>query len=163
MKQPNKDYIMDIRSKLNNHDLIMVPSATVIPFKDNKVLLQKRSDTGTWGTFGGGIQYNEKIQDTAIRELLEESNLECKDIQPFGIYSLFPIEYANKDKVNAFTIAFICSLKDKNAFKANDGETIEAAWFNIEQIKELTFWNKACKEIIIDAFSFIESKEFICK
>ena len=52
--------------------------AVILPYVDNKVLLQLRdfkSDIifpGNWGFFGGAVEDGESPQETARRELLEE-------------------------------------------------------------------------------------------
>ncbi len=159
----NKDYVMDIRKKLKSHDLIMVPSAAIVPFDGEKVILQRRSDTGTWGVFGGGINYDESIKETAIRELFEESNFNAINLKEFGIYSKFPIKYSNGDVVNAFTIAFVCGVKNKDDFKNNDNETLEVGIFTKKDIETLEFWNETSKEIVEDAFEYKKNKKFILK
>ena len=50
--------------------------ATVVVIKDNKILLNLRSDTNTWGIPGGEIELGESLEETATRELKEETNLD---------------------------------------------------------------------------------------
>ncbi|WKX02446.1 hypothetical protein [Candidatus Mycoplasma mahonii] len=65
----NQDYVMYMRDKIKSHDLIMVPSATIIPYMDNKCF-NLRSDTNTWGTFGGGMNIGEDIIDIAKKRVI---------------------------------------------------------------------------------------------
>ncbi|TCG10779.1 NUDIX domain-containing protein [Mycoplasma todarodis] len=161
--QNTKDYVMDIRKKLNTHDEIMVPSAAIIPFKDSKIMLQLRSDSNQWGLIGGGINYGELITNTAIRELKEETNLDAINYDLLGIYSQFNIEYANQDKVNAFTVAFVCEVTNEKESKFNDGETLDVKWFTIEEIRKLNLWHEKVLEISEDAFEFLNNKKVVVK
>ncbi len=159
----NIDYATDIRKKLKTNDLIMVPSASVVPIKDSKILLQLRTDTNKWGLIGGGINYDETILETAARELKEETNLEAINYTLIGIYSQFNITYENKDKVNAFTLVFICELINENSSNYNDGETLDLKWFSIDQIRKLNLWNNKVLEICQDTFTFLENNKVFIK
>lgn len=46
--------------------------ASVILYKDNKVLLQQIKDNKCWGYHGGAVEMGEKVEDATKRELLEE-------------------------------------------------------------------------------------------
>ena len=68
----------------------------VIIINDNKVLLGKRNNSlgdGTWAFPGGKLDYNESIEDCAMREVLEETGLSIKNIRQ-GPYTndIFVIE-----------------------------------------------------------------------
>ena len=58
--------------------------------KDKKVLLIKRKNypfKGKWALPGGFVEYNEKTEDTAIREVFEETGLNTKINSLVGVYS----------------------------------------------------------------------------
>lgn len=58
----------------------------VFVFKDGKFLMQKRQGShgeGTWSLPGGHLEFGESFEDTARREVKEESNLEIKNVR-FG-------------------------------------------------------------------------------
>ena len=40
-----------------------------------RILLEKRVDCGNWGLVGGGVEVDEKIEDAAFRECLEETSI----------------------------------------------------------------------------------------
>jgi 8-oxo-dGTP diphosphatase len=56
----------------------------VIVIKDSKVLLGKRKNVhgeGSWSFPGGHLEFNEEIEDCAIREVLEETGISIKNIR----------------------------------------------------------------------------------
>jgi 8-oxo-dGTP pyrophosphatase MutT (NUDIX family) len=54
---------------------------------DGRILLEQRSDCKLWGFPGGRIDAGETIEQSAIREVLEETGLKVRVIRLLGIYS----------------------------------------------------------------------------
>lgn len=76
------NYINWIRSRVGHEKVILVFAGGCLFDEDGKVLLQKRGDSGKWGFPGGAIELGETPEETAARELKEETGLdvEVKDI-----------------------------------------------------------------------------------
>lgn len=93
-------YIHNLR-KVIGHDEILSIGASILVIKDKKILLQLRSDTKTWGIPRGAIELGETLEETAIRELKEETGLVATKFQLLNVFSGrdFFFEYPNKDKV----------------------------------------------------------------
>ena len=70
-------YISEMRKQIGNAPILSV-GATVVVLKNNRILLNLRSDTHTWGIPGGAIELGETLEETAARELKEETNLSGK-------------------------------------------------------------------------------------
>ena len=51
-----------------------------------QILLSKRGDFATWALPGGRVDSHELIQDTAVREVREETGLEVEMVRPVGLY-----------------------------------------------------------------------------
>lgn len=75
-------YISEIRKKIG-HDLLIYLGAGVIVYQDNKILLQLRQDNQTWALHAGGIEIGEEIEETARRELFEETGLIAEQLDFF--------------------------------------------------------------------------------
>ncbi len=60
----------------------------VLVLKENQLLLTKRKSVhgeGTWAPPGGHLEYGETPEECAIREVLEETNVEMTDLTFKGI------------------------------------------------------------------------------
>ena len=69
-------YISNMRKYIGRQPMLSA-GATAVVIKDNKILLNLRSDTNTWGIPGGAIELGETLEETATRELKEETKLDC--------------------------------------------------------------------------------------
>ena len=79
----------------------------VILKKDGKVLMGKRKGahgSGTWSFPGGHLEFNETIEETAKRELKEETNLEIKTLT-LGPYTEDFFEKEDKHYITIFVLA----------------------------------------------------------
>lgn len=93
-------YISKIREKIG-HELLIYLGAGVIVYSDEKILLQKRKDNGTWALHAGGIEVGEELEETARRELFEETGLKAGKLELLGIYSgqdRFRVEFYSEQR-----------------------------------------------------------------
>lgn len=69
--------------------LLQDGAAAIILNSQNQILLQRRSDSGKWGLPGGCQELGERFQDTIVREIKEETNLDVeeKDLELIDIVS----------------------------------------------------------------------------
>jgi len=79
----------------------------VIVCKDNNVLLGKRKNShgaGAWSFPGGHLEFNEAIEDCAIREVFEETGLTVANLQKVTfINDIFPAD--EKHYVTLYLVA----------------------------------------------------------
>ena len=54
---------------------------------DGRILLEQRSDCKLWGFPGGRVDAGETIEQSAVREVFEETGLKVRVIRLLGIYS----------------------------------------------------------------------------
>ncbi|MFC3845681.1 NUDIX domain-containing protein [Paenibacillus sp. MAH-36] len=76
---------------------IVVTGGAIIRDSKGRILLQKRSDYGDWGLPSGGMNPGETIQETMIREVIEETGLSVKDCAFYAVYSGPRMEYIYPD------------------------------------------------------------------
>lgn len=132
----NKDYIRYIREKVG-HDLIILNFAGGIIYNErNEILLQKRGDRNEWGLPGGAMELGESIEETAKREILEETGLIVKVEHLIGVYSKYIGEYPNGDKAQSIIHCFQCKPIG-GELKADGFETLDLRFFTTNQIPPL--------------------------
>ena len=81
-------YIEDIRSLVGHRPLILVGCVVVIVDKRGRLLLQERVyPDKTWGLAGGLMELGERAEETAKREVREETGLEVENLKLINVYS----------------------------------------------------------------------------
>lgn len=89
---------------------IFVPGVRALIINDQEdVLLQQRSDTGSWGLPGGAVELGETALDALRREVYEETGLKVLSAEPMALYTgpQQRFSYPNGDEVQCFAVAFI--------------------------------------------------------
>jgi ADP-ribose pyrophosphatase len=102
------DYIRTMRKYIGHETLFTVGCGAIIENRQGQILLQRRKDRDAWGIPGGVMELGETFHETLIREVKEETNLMCRNIRLFGLYSgpTGYSEYPNGDKVYSIQIIF---------------------------------------------------------
>ena len=128
------EYIKNMRKYIGHERLILV-GASVFIHKDGKLLLQKRKDNNCWGDHGGGHELGETIEETAKRELFEETGLIANSLELIGVFSGKELYYTypNGDKVSNVNIAYLCE-DFSGKLKLQADETLDLQWFEINNL-----------------------------
>ena len=129
-------YIQNMRKKIG-HDRLVVAGAGVFVYKDGKVLLQKRRDNSCWSHHGGAVEIGEKVEDTARRELFEETGLIANDLEFLGVFSGEDMMYTypNGDEVYIIGVSYVC--RDFTGEPLSEtAETAELKWFDIDDLPQ---------------------------
>ena len=79
-------YIMDLRKVVGHRPLLQVGASVIVVDECGRILLQLRSDNNTWGYAGGSVEIDENVEDTAKRELYEETGLIAKELTLLGFF-----------------------------------------------------------------------------
>ncbi|MBQ9947687.1 MAG: NUDIX domain-containing protein [Oscillospiraceae bacterium] len=147
-------YISELRKHVGNQPLINI-GATVIVINDkNEILLNLRSDTGTWGIIGGGIELGESLTETAARELWEEAGLSADRFELLDVLSGKELyfRYPNGDETYT-VIALYRALGVLGDPRINDDESIRLQYFPLDRLPTL----ESRAEYVINAI-----KEKLC-
>ena len=92
---------------------------------------------------GGFVEYGEKVEDTVIREVYEETGLKTKIRNIVGIYS-----DPNRDpRGHTITVVYILDIQDGELKGGDDAS--DAKFFDLKDLPELSFdHNIIIKDII---------------
>ncbi len=150
-------FISDIRKKIG-HDAVFMPAAACIIVKDNKILLQHRTDNGAWAIHGGGLEFGEDVIDGLERELREELHIKPINPQMFDVYSGedLHVKYPNGDEVYVVCIVYIVKEFEGELTPDLD-EVSEVKWFDFDDLPE----NLHIPDIrpIYDVIDYIKNKD----
>ncbi|MBR7081276.1 MAG: NUDIX domain-containing protein, partial [Oscillospiraceae bacterium] len=130
-------YIMDLRKHVGHEALIGV-GATVLVFNiKNELLLNLRSDTNNWGIPGGSKELHETLEECAVMELKEETNINAGELELVTVLSgkNCYFKYPNGDELDCV----IALYKVKNydgELKINDGESTELKFFPLNDLPD---------------------------
>ena len=133
-------YIMDLRKAVGHRPLLQVGASVIVIDELGRILLQLRSDNNTWGYAGGSVEIDEKVEDTARRELYEETGLIAKQLSLLGVFSGKELHniYPNGDEVSNIDIVFICKNYEGN-LKCQAGEVENLKFFDISDLPDDIF------------------------
>ena len=103
-------YIQEMRNLIGNRPLLLV-GTSVIVVQDRMILLQKRADTGDWGYPGGYLEPGETPEQSAARELLEETGLVANHLELYGAFGgeTRHFTYPNGHEVYVVDVVYICT------------------------------------------------------
>lgn len=130
-------YISDLRKIVGSRPLLTA-GATILVIRNDKILLNLRSDTNTWGMPGGALELGETLEQAAQRELLEETALSAESFKLLNVFSGndFYFEYPNGDRLYSVIVLFKAE-KVSGELSINDGESLKLAWFGLDELPVL--------------------------
>jgi len=134
---PASPYIRRLREVIG-HDLIFVPAVSVLVAEDDRVLLVYEVDQDAWSVPGGAMEVDERPEDSARRELLEETGLTVAigDIVTVLGGPEFRVRYRNGDEIAYATTVYRGTVVGGEA--RPDGEEVSAVdWFPIERLRDV--------------------------
>lgn len=134
------NYILDLRKLVGKRPLLQVGASVIIVNGKGQILLQKRADNGMWGYHGGSVKLDERTEDAAKRELLEETGLIAEELELFGVFSVkdYHYTYPNGDEVSNIDIVYICK-KFSGKLVKQDNEVTELKFFSVDELPENIF------------------------
>lgn len=144
-------YIMNLRKYVGHEPLIGLGATTLVFNDKNELLLNLRTDTNTWGIPGGSMELYETIEDTAIRELKEETGISADKLELVTILSgkEYYFEYPNGDKMCTVIVLFKV-LNYTGDIKVSDNESKELRFFSLDKLPNMESRAKAIIDKILD-------------
>ncbi len=129
------NYIMDLRKIVGHRTLIQCAGSVIIVDEKGRILLGQRTDNHLWGYAGGSVEIDEKVEDTARRELFEETGLYADSMEFFMVNSGPEVHYVypNGDEVSNIEIIYIC--RDYHGtLKRQEEEISDLRFFDVEDV-----------------------------
>lgn len=115
--------------------LIKVGAGAVI-VQDGRTLLAKRKGShasGTWGSFGGHVEFNESPVDAVKREAMEELGIEITDVE-FAMCADM-----RKYGKHYIDISFIAKIASGEPRICEPDKVEELGWFSLDALPEPLF------------------------
>lgn len=143
---------------LRHHFVLLQSGASaIIVNENNEILLQHRSDNDKWGLPGGCQELGERFEDTIIREVKEETNLDIEEsnLELIGVISGKGRKgiYPNGDMVFNNSVLYLVK-KWSGKIKA-DSESKELKFFPLDKLPN----NQHDPNLIEAYIKYISNKE----
>ncbi len=131
------EYINGLRKHVGNQPLLMVGSTVLVMDAHNRLLMMKRSDSGNWGVPGGAMELGETTEETARRELFEETGLEVGELTLFGVFSGKELYYRYPSGEEVYNVSIVYLAHDVHGIvKLFDGEHYDSQYFDLTDLPE---------------------------
>jgi 8-oxo-dGTP pyrophosphatase MutT (NUDIX family) len=127
-------HIQELRKLVGKRPLFSVGSAVIALDDSNRVLMQLRSDTNSWGFPGGSCELGDSLLETAQRELLEETGLTASNWMFVTMLSgkEFFFTYPNGDQI--YNVSAVHIARGISGNLCSDHEGLELRWFEMDDL-----------------------------
>ncbi len=124
------DYINRLRKLVGHMPLVLAGTTILVLNECSELLMIRRSDCGDWGVPGGLMEPGETTEQTARRELFEETGLKADDLEFFGVFSgpEHYFRYPNGDEVYHVSVVYV-TRQAHGQVRLLDGEHTDFGYF----------------------------------
>lgn len=112
-----------------------------IIIRNGKILLEKRKNEpgkGKWSVPGGLVELGETTEETAIREVKEETNLEVENPEHIDVVDYIDFDEKKRIAYHFVIIDYLLKLKGGDLKAASDAEELEWVAFDKVERYDLT-------------------------
>jgi len=131
-------YIEDLRSLIGHKRIILNGCIVFIINQSGQILMQQRKyPRGKWGLPGGLMELGESTEETARREVFEETGLKLGKLTLFGVYSgeKYFCVAENGDEFYVVTTVYE-TTEYFGEVVINDGESLAFEWIDVHNLPE---------------------------
>lgn len=133
------EHISRLRAAVG-HDLILLPSVSVLPIDQagRLLLVRHAGHHDGWAVLGGAIEFGESPAQAAVRETHEEIGAEIRLTRLLDALGGpdYEVSYPNGDRAAYVTTVYEAEITSGRPAPA-DGELTEVAWFHPGQLPAL--------------------------
>ena len=131
-------YVEELRAVVGHRPLIFVGAVVVIVDEEGRLLLEERKfPKDVWGLPGGLMELGESTEDTAKREVMEETGLTVDELNLINVYS-GPQHFVvaeNGDEFYVVTIAYY-SNKYQGELIVDQKESLSFQFFSPTELPD---------------------------
>lgn len=117
-----------------------VSVAGVVVREDGRVLVIKRADNGAWEAPGGVLELDERPEDGACREVLEETGIKVETERLTGVYK----------NMKRGVVALVFRCRPVGGEEHTSDESVDVRWFTREEVEKHMVEAYAVR--VLDAF-----------
>ncbi|KHD84172.1 NUDIX hydrolase [Heyndrickxia ginsengihumi] len=131
-------YMEELRKIVGQRPLILVGSVVLIINEHDQVLLQQRTNPyGVWGLPGGLMELGESTEETAKREVFEETGLHVNDLSLINIYSgkEYFVQLNNGDQFYSVSAAY-WTKTFTGTITVNKNEALNLQFFSFDHLPD---------------------------
>ena len=138
MRSSSDAYFKFIRQHVGQAEYIMPGGVGFVQNEAGEILLRRRGDNGRWGLPGGAIELGERVDQTVVNEVFEETGLRVEPTRVIGVYSddRFRITYPHGDKVKIVSTLLACRVVG-GQLQADGVESLEVRFFAPDNLPPL--------------------------
>jgi len=129
------EFVIALRERIGHAPLPLV-GVTAVVFKDDKVLLGRRADNGSWQCVSGIVEPGEEPADAAVRECAEEAGVVIRVTRLALVEQQPRTTYANGDEVDYLDLVFRCDWVSGEPRPA-DGELTDVGWYGLGELGDV--------------------------
>ena len=116
---------------------LVVGSSAIVVDDRNRILLQRRADSGNWALPGGAMDIGERLAESAVREVKEETGFDVRIERIVGIYSDpgHVFAYDDGEVRQEFSICLACAITGGSLRVSSESTAVE--FFTFEEAAAL--------------------------
>ncbi len=139
------DYYHDPEAPAANS--LVVGGSAVVVDGEGRILLQRRSDSGSWALPGGAMDIGETFAESVVREVKEETGFDVRVERIVGIYSDpgHVFAYDDGEVRQEFNICLACTIVGGEL--AVSSESTDVRFVELDELANLTMHESIRKRI----------------
>lgn len=141
------EYIFEYSDKdsFDDLDISKCTQAYGVCFYEDKIVIGYNGKKKTWGLVGGTIEKGETLEQTLVREIQEESNMEVLSCLPIGYQKVID----TRDNSFYYQLRYVCLVQPYGPFVSDPADSItEIKLINPMEYKEYFDWGSIGDRIV---------------